>query len=106
MTTKNFNAKKVLMSTVAAVVFSFVFTTSANANSPENTQKANLEVRVKGSANGDKDNVGVRVKGKANGDKKNVGVRVKGKANGDSQQKTEDDSDFVSFLLQIFGVRV
>ena len=71
MTTKNFNAKKVLMSTVAAVVFSFVFTTSANANSPENSQKANLEVRVKGS-----------------------------------QQNTEDDSNFVTILLQTFGVRV
>ena len=32
MTTKNFNAKKMLMSAVSAVVFSFVFTTSANAN--------------------------------------------------------------------------
>ena len=71
MTTKNFNAKKVLMSTVAAAVFSFVFTTSANANSPENSQKANLEVRVKGS-----------------------------------QQNTEDDSNFVTFLLHIFGIRV
>ena len=91
MTTKNFNAKKVLMSTVAAVVFSFVFTTSANANTPEDGQKDNVEIRVKGSANGDK---------------KNVGVRVKGKANGGSQQQPEDDSDFVSFLLQIFGVRV
>ena len=116
MTTKNFNAKKVLMSTVAAVVFSFVFTTSANANSPENNQKANLEVRVKGSANDGKNNVGVRVKGTANGDKKNVGIRVKGTANGDknnvgirvkgSQQNTEDDSNFVTILLQTFGVRV
>ena len=101
MTTKNFNAKKVLMSTVAAVVFSFVFTTSANANSPENSQKANLEVRVKGSANDGKNNVGIRVKGTANGDKNNVGIRVKG-----SQQNTEDDSNFVSFLLQTFGIRV
>ena len=108
MTTKIFNAKKMLMSTVAAVVFSFVFTTSANANTPEPKQKDNVEVRVKGSANGDKSNVRVRVKGSANGDKSNVRVRVrvKGSANGDSQQKTEDDSDFVSFLLQIFGVRV
>ena len=32
MTTKNFNAKKMLMSTLAAVVLSFVFTTSADAN--------------------------------------------------------------------------
>ena len=101
MTTKNFNAKKVLMSTVAAVVFSFVFTTSANANSPENNQKANLEVRVKGSANDGKNNVGIRVKGTANGDKNNVGIRVKG-----SQQNTEDDSNFVTILLQTFGVRV
>jgi len=42
MTTKNFNAKKMLMSTVAAVVFSFVFTTSANANSAENMQEDNI----------------------------------------------------------------
>jgi hypothetical protein len=108
MTTKNFNAKKVLMSTVAAVVFSFVFTTSANANTPEPKQKDNVEVRVKGSANGDKSNVRVRVKGSANGDKSNVRVRVrvKGSANGDSQQQPEENSGFVSFLLQIFGVRV
>ena len=51
MTTKNFNAKKMLMSTVAAVVFSFVFTTNANALPSENTQGHNLEVRVKGCAN-------------------------------------------------------
>ena len=91
MTTKIFNAKKMLMSTVAAVVFSFVFTTSANANTPEPKQKDNVEVRVKGSANGDKSN---------------VRVRVKGSANGDSQQQPEENSGFVSFLLQVFGVRV
>ena len=34
MTTKIFNAKKMLMSTVAAVVFSFVFTTSVDARTP------------------------------------------------------------------------
>ena len=56
MTTKNFNAKKVLMSTVAAVVFSFVFTTSANAQSVENSQKNNLEVRVKATPNENKQN--------------------------------------------------
>ena len=116
MTTKNFNAKKVLMSTVAAVVFSFVFTTSANAETPEPKQKANLEVRVMGSANGNNNNFGVRVKGTANGDKNNVGIRVKGTANDGknnvgirvkgSQQNTEDNSSFVSFLLQTFGVRV
>ena len=56
MTTKNFNAKKVLMSTVAAVVFSFVFTTSANAQSVENSQKNNLGIRVKTTPNENKQN--------------------------------------------------
>ena len=56
MTTKNFNAKKMLMSTVAAVVFSFVFTTNANALPLENTQGHNLEVRVKGCLNEDSQN--------------------------------------------------
>ena len=56
MTTKNFNAKKVLMSTVAAVVFSFVFTTSANAQSVENSQKNNLGIRVKTAPNENKQN--------------------------------------------------
>ena len=52
MTTKNFNAKKMLMSTLAAVVFSFVFTTSANADSKAGTpQKSSLEVRVKDAPN-------------------------------------------------------
>ena len=32
MATKSFNAKKMLMSTLAAVVFSFVFTTNAGAS--------------------------------------------------------------------------
>ena len=56
MTTKNFNAKKVLMSAVAAVVFSFVFTTNANAQSVENRQKDKLEVRVKTTPNENKQN--------------------------------------------------
>ena len=56
MTTKNFNAKKVLMSTVAALVFSFVFTTNANAQSVKNKQKDNLEVRVKTTSNENKQN--------------------------------------------------
>lgn len=80
MTTKNFNAKKMLMSAVAAVVFSFVFTTNANALPSENTQGHNLEVRVKGCANED------------------------------SQNKQEEDFDIISFISQvlheIFGVRV
>ena len=77
MTTKNFNAKKVLMSTVAAVVFSFVFTTSANAQSVENRQKDNLEVRVKGTPTEN------------------------------TQQNQEDFTDtIVHFLQTVFGVRV
>ena len=78
MTTKNFNAKKMLMSTVAAVVFSFVFTTSANANSNgEAPQKSNLEVRVKGAQKG------------------NVEIRVKDAPN-----------SFESFIEQVLGIRV
>ena len=45
MTTKNFNAKKMLMSTVAAVVFSIVFTTNADARSSQNSQDTNTEVQ-------------------------------------------------------------
>jgi len=45
MTTKNFNAKKMLMSTIAAVVFSFVFTTSANAGTPKDVKINGTEIR-------------------------------------------------------------
>ena len=76
MTTKNFNAKKVLMSTIAAVVFSFAFTTSAMAEVSAPT----------------KSNVGVRVKTEQ---KRNVGVRVKSEQN-----------KFEEFIYQILGVRV
>ena len=79
MTTKNFNAKKMLMSTLAAVVFSFVFTTSANANPTQETtpQKGNLEIRVKGAQKG------------------NVEIRVKDAPN-----------SFESFIEQVLGIRV
>ena len=50
MTTKNFNAKKVLMSTIAAVVFSFAFTTSAMAEVSAPT-KSNVGIRVKTEQN-------------------------------------------------------
>jgi hypothetical protein len=78
MTTKNFNAKKMLMSTLAAVVFSFVFTTSANANPKgENPQKPSLEVRVKSAQKND------------------VEIRVK------------DDPNFIESLIeQVLGIRV
>ena len=79
MTTKSFNAKKMFMSTFAAVVFSFVFTTSANANSNgEAPQKSNLEVRVKDAPQ-----------------KSNLEIRVKDAPN-----------SFESFIEQVLGIRV
>ena len=45
MTKKNFNAKKMLMSTIAAVVFSFVFTTSANAGTSNDAKNNGTEIR-------------------------------------------------------------
>ena len=94
MTTKNFNAKKVLMSTVAAVVFSFVFTTNANAQSVENRQKDNLEVRVKTTSNENKQ-------------KNNLGIRVKTTSNENKQNGLEEFTDYVVHMFQtVFGVRV
>ena len=94
MTTKNFNAKKVLMSTVAAVVFSFVFTTNANAQSVENKQKNNLEIRVKTTSNENKQ-------------KNNLGIRVKTTSNENKQNGLEEFTDFVVNMFQtVFGVRV
>ena len=90
MATKNFNAKKMLMSTLAAVVFSFVFTTSANANSKgETPQKSSLEIRVKDAP---KSNLEIRVKG---AQKSNVEVRVKDAPN-----------NFEKFIEQVLGIRV
>ena len=88
MTRKNFNAKKVLMSTIAAVVFSFAFTTSAMAEVSAPT-KSNVGVRVKTEQKG---NVGIRVKTEQEG---NVGIRV----------KTEQNK-FEEFLYQTLGIRV
>ena len=88
MTRKNFNAKKVLMSTIAAVVFSFAFTTSAMAEVSAPT-KGNVGIRVKTEQKG---NVGVRVKTEQKG---NVGIRV----------KTEQNK-FEEFLYQTLGIRV
>ena len=89
MTKNYFNAKKVLMSTVAAVVFSFAFTTSANA--APTPQKSNVGIRVKGTA--PKSNVGIRVKGAA--PKGNVEIRVK-----------DDPNTFEKFMDDILGIRV
>ena len=128
MTTKNFNAKKVLMSTVAAVVFSFVFTTNANAQSVENRQKDNLEVRVKTTSNEkkQKNNLGIRVKTTSNENKQknnlgirvktssnknnqkdNLGIRVKTTSNENKQNGLEEFTDFIGHMFQtVFGVRV
>ena len=82
------------MSTVAAVVFSFVFTTSANAQSVENRQKDNLEVRVKTTSNENKQ-------------KNNLGIRVKTTSNENKQNGLEEFTDFVVNMFQtVFGVRV
>ena len=45
MTKNRFNAKKVLMSAIAAVVFSFVFATSANASNPNDAKQNGTEIR-------------------------------------------------------------
>jgi hypothetical protein len=89
MTKNYFNAKKVLMSTVAAVVFSFAFTTSANAT--PTPQKSNVGIRVKGTA--PKSNVGIRVKGAE--PKGNVEIRVK-----------DEPNTFEKFMDDILGIRV
>ena len=79
MTTKSFNAKKMFMSTFAAVVFSFVFTTSANANpNGEAPQKSNFEIRVKEAPQ-----------------KSNLEIRVKDAPN-----------SFESIIEQVLGIRV
>ena len=83
MTTKNFNAKKMLMSAVAAVVFSFVFTTNANADPLENTQGKKLEIRVKTRPNGDSQ-----------------------KKQEQNKEQKQENKDIVSSMLQMFGVRV
>ena len=100
MTTKIFNAKKMLMSTVAAVVFSFVFTTSANANPNAGTpQKSSLEVRVKDAP---KHNVGVRVKGAQKG---NVEVRVKDAPKSNLEIRVKDiQNQIEDFFMQKLGI--
>ena len=89
MTTKNFNANKMLMSAVAAVVFSFVFTTSANASTtPQEKQGTKLEIRVKTRPNGDKQE------------------QNKDQNKDQKQEQKQENKDIVSSMLQKFGVRV
>ena len=100
MTTNDFNAKKMLMSTVAAVVFSFVFTISANVNPNAGTpQKSSLEIRVKDAP---KHNVGIRVKGAQKG---NVEVRVKDAPKGNLEIRVKDIPNQVEdFFMQLMGI--
>ena len=91
MTTKNFNAKKMLMSAVAAVVFSFVFTTNANADPLENTQRNNLEIRVKTRPNGDSQ-------------KKQEQKQEQNKEQ--NKEQKQENKNIVSSIIQMFGVRV
>ena len=91
MTTKNFNAKKMLMSAVAAVVFSFVFTTNANADPLEITQRNNLEIRVKTRPNGDS-----QKKQEQNKEQKQE----------KKQEQKQENKNILSTMLQVFGVRV
>jgi hypothetical protein len=85
MTTKNFNAKKMLMSTVAAVVFSFVFTTSADAGTPF------------GGASAHKCYIEAHKCHKCSTDKKQ-----------EQKQEEEDDSNkgFITYFLEkVFGIK-
>ena len=85
MTTKNFNAKKMLMSAVAAVVFSFVFTTNANANTtPQGGATKYIEAHKCHKCH------------KCSKEKKQ----------GQKQEKKQENKDVVSSMLQMFGIRV
>ena len=81
------------MSAVAAVVFSFVFTTSANASTTpqEKKQVTNLEIRVKTRPNGDSQKKQEQNKDQ-NKDQK--------------QEQKQENTDVVSKIIQKFGVRV
>ncbi len=102
MTNKNFNAKNVIFTAVAAIALSFVFTTTASAEdirvkSSENIRvKGTENIRVKGTEN-------IRVKGTEN-------IRVKGTENirvkSDKDSTNDEGNVFTDFLNRIFGVRV
>jgi hypothetical protein len=55
MTKNLFNAKKMLMSTIAAVVFSFVFATNANASTSEDVENESVEIRQSSDDNEEED---------------------------------------------------
>jgi hypothetical protein len=72
-----------------------VFTTSANADPLENTQKNNLEVRVKARPNGDSQKKQEQNK-EQNKDQKQE----------KKQKQKQENKDIISSMLQMFGVRV
>ena len=55
MTKNLFNAKKMLMSTIAAVVFSFVFATNVNASTSEDVENESVEIRQSSDDNEEED---------------------------------------------------
>ena len=77
--------------TTKKVVFSFVFTTNANADPLENTQGKKLEIRVKTRPNGDSQ-------------KKQEQNKEQNKEQ--KQEQKQENKDIVSSMLQMFGVRV
>ena len=74
MTKNLFNAKKMLMSTIAAVVFSFVFATNANASTSEDVENESVEIRQSSDDNEEED--------------------------------MQDIPEIITYILDIFGVRV
>ena len=86
MTTKNFNAKKTLMSAVAAVVFSFVFTANANASTtPQGGATKYIEAHKCHKCSKEK---------------------KQEQKQGQKQEKKQENKDVVSSMLQMFGIRV
>ena len=92
MANKNFNAKKVLMSTLAAVAFSFVFTTNADA--------VRVKIRVKGT----QPKCIIQKQQPQQQQKQQQQKQQQQKQQ--QQQNKEDGNIFNSFLKQMFGVRV
>ena len=88
MANKNFNAKKVLMSTLAAVAFSFVFTTNADA------------IRVKVRVKAPQSQTVIKEKKQQDQQKQQQQQQQQ------QQQKKEDCNEFILLLKQMFGVRV
>ena len=109
MTTKNFNAKKVLMSAVAAVVFSVVFTTNANAYYPLDGQsKTSRQIEDRGKCNKEVGDRGkcyneIICRGKCN---KEIEGRGKCNINDNNQEQQQQENgqktDFFRSIINFF----